>query len=63
MLLTKNERGGGLGRRGVCGELRAGDKAVRVSVGAGIVRNRTAPFGGRSVVARAGLLPISSRIG
>ena len=27
MLLTKNERGGGLGRRGVCGDLRAGDKA------------------------------------
>jgi len=45
VLLTKNERGGGLGRRGVCGDLRAGDKAVRVSVGAGIVRKRTAPFG------------------
>lgn len=38
MLLTKNERGGGLGRRGVCGDLRAGDKAARVSVWAGGMR-------------------------
>ena len=37
VLLTKNERGGGLGRRGVCGDLRAGDKAVRgVLFGTGI---------------------------
>ena len=61
-MITKGERGGGLGRRGVCGDLRAGDKGARVSVGVGIVRKRTAPFGGRSVVARPGLLPISSRI-
>ena len=39
MLLTKNERGGGLGRREACGDLRAGEKAARVSVGAGIVPN------------------------
>ena len=37
-MITKGERGGGLGRRGVCGDLRAGDKAVRVSVGAGGMR-------------------------
>ena len=39
MLLTKGERGGGLGWRGVCANLSAGDKAVWVSVGAGIVPN------------------------
>jgi hypothetical protein len=39
VLLTKNERGGGLGRRGVCADSSAGDKAVWVSVGAGIVPN------------------------
>jgi hypothetical protein len=32
VLLTKNERGGGLDRRGVCANSRAGDKAARVSV-------------------------------
>ena len=39
MLLTKGERGSGLGRRGGCADLSAGDKAAWVSVGAGIVSN------------------------
>ena len=31
-MITKNERGGGLGRRGGCADLSAGDKAAWVSV-------------------------------
>ena len=39
-MITKGERGGGLGRCGVCGDLRARDKGARVSVGAGGMRVR-----------------------